>query len=300
MNTRNTEKYTDGFKAINSFYAMLNKVLEEMMPPPAKFFENGAYGWRGYQITHFHDLAPNQYYCEIYPNVNGLTKQLVFQESYKDPGCQPTDEYAIAEGIKINQYCYPFQVSLDLYRARFFLMELNEQFALLRNFISYAAQQALLWQHSTLRAQSTSPEFLNGTDTIPDRRKGKDIEIHRVEMAFMEAWNTQHNLFQKLKVALSPYQPPQALTESDWWRQNAHVSHFDFRGFFMKSGKLIPDAFDIRWMIYYTEPHLLQCRTSDERLIDQYDLVDNRFFDLPSDEQDKQLQIFSKICLNRF
>ena len=294
MTSVNTEQYSKGTQAVNSFFALLGEVMEEVMPPPARFVENGAYVWRGFQIANYQDLAPGQYYCLLYPEKKWHTKTLVFGESYQDPACQSKDKYSKSEGIKSSTYCYPFRMYLDLYRSRFFYLGLGEQHDLLKNFIAYAVQQALIWQGSSFRAQTTSPEFLHGSDHVPGGRKANNIEIQPVGIEFMEVWKTQHQLFEKLKGVLIPYRPPHIKTLRGWWRFNAHTSHFDFRGYFMKSGKLIPGKFDVRWLIFYDSPHLLQCCTSKNEPIDTYDLVQHNYFDLTPDQQVDALDKFVK------
>jgi len=299
MENTKTEQYERGMQAINNFYSMLYKAMKEALPT-AQFSRNGAYGWRGYQINQYEDLAPNQYYCEIYPSNTGITKDLRFQESYKNPTYIPTDKYEAELGIKSGRYCYPFQISLDLYRARFFMMDVDEQFSLLENFVKYGAEQGLLWQHSTARTQRTDPKFLKGSQVSSRRENIKLVELQQVGFEFMEAWKTQHDLFIRLIAALTPYKPINVITEKEWIRMNAHPRHFNFRGLFMNSGKLLSGEFDIRWLIYFEKPELLRCFTSQMELIDDLNLVNNDYFDLPENQKDKELTSFIKKCLDRF
>lgn len=294
-----TEQYVLGMQAINNFYSMLYRAMREAMPE-AQLIRNGAYGWRGYQIKHYEDLVPNQYYCEIYPNNSKETCVVVFQESYKDRSHKPFDIYERGLRIWAGEYCYPFRVSLDLYRVRFFHLDVNEQYALLRNFVSYAAQQALIWQHSKFRTEITNPRFSMNSNIPIKRNKAKVSEIQPVGIAFMNAWNIQNDVFIKLKDMLSIYLPHVPQNEKDWIRPNAHPSHFDFRGYFVKTGKLLPGAFDIRWQIFYEKPESLYCLTSEKELIEKYNMINQHYFDLPSEQQKGELTGFIKECLDRF
>lgn len=299
METPKTNQYLLGMQAINNFYAMLYQAMKVAMPK-AVLCTNGAYVWRGFQIKKFEDLAENQYYCQIYPSENNLTSVLIFKESYIDPSIKSIDGYEEKLGLYPHPYCYPFRVSLDLYRTRFFLMDVDDQYLMLENFVRYAVQQALIWQRSDIRTKITSEEFLNGA---PRRSFGKYKpagEMKHVGIEFMEAWRIQHKMFESLQQALTIFMAKKPEEEKDWIRKNASPYHFNFRGCFMKSEKLLPDEFDIRWIVNFIEPEFLKCITSKKEFIDQYNLVKHNYFDLPEDQQRKELTGFIKKCLDRF
>jgi hypothetical protein len=121
-----------------------------------------------------------------------------------------------------------------------------------------------------------------------------------VSLEFIDVWKTQHELFMKLLSTLSPFKPLDAQTEKEWIRANAHPRHFNFRGFFMRSVRHLLGDFNTRWIIYYKQPELLYCFTSDMERIDEYNLEEHHYFDQPKEQQDKELTRFIKKSLARF
>ena len=204
--TTQTEKYFLGMQSVNSFFAMLDDALRFALPG-AQYSKSGAYVWRGYQINEYDDLAPNLYFVQIYPGdplkfsdesgrISNAGRELIFMESYEDNHHKPFDEFEEPLCVKTGTYYYPFQVSLDLYRSRFFLLSKNEQFKYLKYFLKYAAQSALLWQKSEARKKVTSEGFLNGKNSYYDLVHLKDYE--QVDLNFMTVWNQQEYLFKLL------------------------------------------------------------------------------------------------------
>ena len=324
-----TEIYVRGMQAINNFYAMLYQALKGAMPT-AQISKNGAYVWRGYQIYDFEDLAPNIYYCEIYPGdplalgisrdriddfskipseaplkldinidrINTFTSQeLVFHESYQDSAHKPIDEYEKVFSIKTGSYIYPFNVSLDLYKTRFFLLGTTEQYALLKNFVSYAAQQALIWQRSDARAKVTNPEFLKGKNS-EYQPVDKKIFDH-VSMDFLFVWEQQDMLFNTLEGLLWEQTPKILNKDIDWIKKNASTFNFDFRGLRLKfKHGTSEDSSDYLWAIYFDKPEILGCYTMDDKkVINTINLKENHFFDLDEEDQVKNLVGFIRKSL---
>ena len=202
--TTKTEAYIRGMEAINNFYNMLYAAMLESMPG-ARIIANGAYVWRGYQIDHFEDLAQGQYFCEIYPGdpdiflrqngtINSFScRELVFQEDYNDRHYKPVDQREILHCIKTGDQYYPFRVSFDLYRSRFFLLNNAEQYGMLKNFVAYAAKQALIWNRSYSRKLVTNPKFLNGINIKGQTATRGSFE--KVNIEFLDVWKMQDGLF---------------------------------------------------------------------------------------------------------
>lgn len=308
-----TESYLRGMRAVNNFYAMLYSAMLEAMGG-ALVSRNGAYVWRGYRIDKYQDLAPGQYYCQIYPgdpdrfirddgSINAFScKDLVFQEAYKDSQHKPTDERENKHCIKTGDYYYPFQVSLDLYRSRFFLLSLSEQHIMLKNFIAMAAEQALLWQRSEARLKTTNQEFLTGKKQHRSPVKNRRM-FERISMDFLDVWMIQDYLFFVLTRSIQ--NNAQRITDKAiaYLRPNASIYNFDFRGYRLKFDGLFEGSqSDYRWAIYYENPELLQCFINDgKRLVlhQKYNLKDHGWFDLTVEQQENEMLNFVTLCLTK-
>ena len=159
-----TSIYTNSAKAFNNFFSMLHLAMLESMPG-VDISGSGAWVWRGYRIDSYQKLAKGLFYCQIYtekPNI------LIFQEVYRYPQYRPIEPRDKEYEIKDGDYYHPFRLTLDLYKSRFFTFTEREQYEVLRNFISYASSQSLVWQNSEARARPeiTSSEFLYGNEKI--------------------------------------------------------------------------------------------------------------------------------------
>jgi hypothetical protein len=317
----NTETYIRGMEAINNFYVMLYQAMKSAMPT-AQVSKTGAYVWRGYQINAFEGLAPNLYFCEIYPgnplgvgisreriddlahlppdaplsldiNIDRLRTftcdKLVFEESYQDPSHKPIDKYEKVFAIKTGNFYYPFRVSLNLYQSRFFIMNTTEQFMMLKNFVSYASQQALIWNQSEARTRVTNPEYLRGKNSEYQPVEKKFFD--HVSMDFLFVWQQQDTLFDLLEILLWEHVPTILKKEIEWIRKNANIFNFDFRGLRLKfKHGTNEDAADFLWAVYFDKPEILGCFTMDDKkVINTLNLKDNNFFDLNEEDKAKKL-----------
>lgn len=308
-----TDAYLRGMQAVNNFYSMLYSAMLEAMDG-VLISKNGAYVWRGYRIDTYLDLAPGQYYCQIYPgnpdsfirhdgSINAFTcKDLIFHEAYKDPKHKPIDRREIKHCIKTGNYYYPFQISLDLYRSRFFLLSVSEQHTMLKNFIAMAAEQALLWQHSEARLRTTNQKFINGKKQTRSPVKNRRL-FERISMDFLDVWKMQTDLFSVLVRSLQ--NNAQRITGKPiaYLRPNAHIQNFDFRGYRLKFDGLFEGSqSDYRWAIYYETPELLHCFFNDgKRLIPHkiYNLKEQGWFDLTVELQESEILDFVILCLTQ-
>jgi len=306
-----TESYVLGMKAINNFYNMLYAAMLKGMKD-VRLSQNGAYVWRGYRIDWFNALAPGKYSCQVYPfdpdtfeNQQGVTnafscRELVFQENYKEPSHKTVDDREEKHAIKSGSYYYPFQLSLNLYRSRFFLFEKDEQFSILQNFVEYASRQALIWQQSNARNSVTSPEAMK--EKKLSHKAGKLKPFEKVDIAFLDVWGMQTRLFSKLEKLLWENAPKIIGMEIAWLCPNASIHNFDFRGYRLKFDGLFPgDRFDYLWAIYFEDPRFesLGCFSSEKKLIHSYNLKNHGFFDLSDEQQDGEMLNFIQQSLTK-
>ena len=151
-----TELYFRGMQAVDNFFELLYSAMQTSMPG-ALLSTTGCMGWRGYRVDSYNNLALRQYYCQIY---TGKPNELVFQEAYKDTDRKSlnTDSRDAQYHIYGGDYSYPFSLSLNLYKARFFNYTVSEQSEFLVNYVSYASEQAQRWQNSDARTNETAPQ----------------------------------------------------------------------------------------------------------------------------------------------
>ncbi len=279
--TTKTETYILGMQAINNFYSMLYAAMRESMPE-AQISQTGAYVWQGYQIDQYKELAYGQYYCQIYP---GDAKTLVFKEGYQDASHKASDfekQHRIMQG----RYYYPFYEGLNLIRTRFFDYNTTEQFFVLRSFVSGAAERALIWQNSEAREKVTGSKFLKGK-----LHREKFVHVpsvyEQVGREFLQAWEFQKSLISKLENVLKLFPDIEDL------EPNSSVYHFGVRGLRLKfnSAKL-----SSRWSIYFNDFERLKYEIPKVRK-NSYNLIENGFFDLSSDEQTRHLTDFAQASL---
>jgi hypothetical protein len=281
-NNPKTETYIRGMDAINNFYNMLYAAMRAAMRE-AEIFASGAYVWRGYQILTYKELAYGQYGCQIYPD---NPRELLFQESYKDPK-HKASEFEKKHKIVQGRYYYPFSASLDLIHTRFFDFEKDEQFSLLKSFVTGASEQARIWQRSDARKKVTGKPFLEG-----NKPKSSPVDIasnyEQVGEEFLQAWDLQKALFDKLKVFLKEDILKNKITKGQWVRENASIYNFDFRGLRLR---FETTSTSLRWSIYFDEPDRIKFYDPNGKR-NSYNLVHNGYFDLSPDEQTKQLTDF--------
>lgn len=267
--------------AINQFYSMLYTAMRESMPG-AQISASGAYVWRGYRIDSFQELAFGQYYCLTYPN-NPQT--LLFQEGYLDPSHR-ANEFERQHEIKQGSYYYPFSEALDLIHTRFFDLNRDEQFASLQNFVARGAEQALIWQQSEARERVTGTRFQQGS--MPRHVPVRVAPIfERVDGDFLQAWECQTVLLMKLQGILESF------TGAIWVRPNASIHNFGFRGLRLKLNGAEATS---RWSIYFDDFERLRFKIPKGRR-NSYNLVENGYFDLSSDEQTNQLTDFAQASI---
>ena len=304
VDTSKTQQYIKGMTGINHFYAMLYQALKEMFPG-IELSKNGAYGWRGYQISKYMELAKNKYYCQLNldsPQLDkvldpdylpqDVSKFLVFEEGYQDAAPPPGDIFEERLKIRSGSYYYPFKVSLDLYRCRFFHLDKSEQYKMIKYFIAGAVNQALVWQKSKARIALTNPKYLEGTFALPRHAEKQDYD--QVPLEFLIAWHQQDYFFNLLNRVLVARTPWVIGRDVEWIKPNASPSNFDFRGLRQKlKSEKESDSADFLWAIYFDHPDSLECRTMEEKqLIRSYSLTAHSFFDLEKAEQEKQLADF--------
>lgn len=292
--TNLNDTYLNGAKAFNNFYSMLHLAMLESMPD-VEISGSGAWVWRGYRIDSYKDLAKGLFYCQIYtsdPNI------LMFKESYQFSKYKPIDPRDKKYKIKDGRYYHPFWMTLDLYKSRFFLFTASEQYAILRNFVSYASSQSLIWQKSEVRARPdiTSKEFLHGNEKVSPNYISRPSGYDQVSIDYLSVLPLQEKLFGKFKGIVSSAFD----NKFKWFRPNAHWSNWDFRGYRLKISS--GDSADYVWEIHYNEPEKLTCYSyeNNERKREGYfDIRSTKYFDQTDEQQSLLLKEFVKNTLGK-
>lgn len=289
-----TDRYMNSAKAFNNFFSMLHHAMLESMPN-IEISGSGAWGWRGYRVDSFKDLARGLFYCQIYaydPNI------LIFKESYNYPPYHPIDPRDTEYGIKSGDYYHPFWITLNLFQLRFFYFTEVEQFELLRNFVSYAALQAGLWQKSELRARPeiTSKEYLLGNNKISPNPLSHPNGFQQVPIDYLDLLPLQESLFGKLESVLESILGKNI----KWFLPNAAWQNWGFRGYRLNiSGG---DSADYVWEIYYKEPEKLNCYLygNGKRKLEGYlDICTTEYFDQNDEQKEKTLRKFVSSTLGQ-
>jgi len=282
-----TDVYITGSKAYNHFFDMLHLAMLESMDKII-ISGSGAWVWRGYRIDAYKDLAEGLFYCQIdqdYPN------NLIFKESYYFPNYKPIDPRDIQYFIKTGGYYHPFRMTLDLYQSRFFLFSKSEQYEILRNFVSYASSQALVWQHSAARGRPeiTDKEFLQGNRKIQPNSLTRPSGYEQVSIDYLSAIPLQDEILMKLETIVK-----EALRGNyKWLFRNANWRNWDFRGW--RLNVLSGDSADYTWEIHYSEPEKIVCYNFENgarKREGYFDIHSTEYFDQDSSRQDVLLRDF--------
>jgi len=287
-----TDVYLKGAQSFNHFFSMVYQAMIECMPE-VEISGSGAWVWRGYRIDSYKNLAKGLFYCQIYthdPNI------LMFKESYKNEKYKSLDPLDIKYKIKDGGYYHPFWSTLNLFQSRFFLLKTSEQYDLIRNFVSYASKQALIWQDSETRSRPdiTSKKYLSGNEKIQKNILSVFSEYDRVTSDYLKFIPMQNDLFSNLidrvKIKLDG--------NYKWLRPNAHWMNWDFRGYRLKifSG----DSADFVWKIYYEKPENLVAISNDDKNKKEspyFDIKLTEYFDKNNEEQNQLLDNFIQYSL---
>ena len=282
-----TNTYLNGANDFNNFFNMLHVAILESMPG-VDISGSGAWVWRGYRIDSYKDLAKGLFYFQIY---TGNPNILIFKESYQYPNYQPIDLRDKKYKIKDGRYYHPFWITIDLYKSRFFLFTANEQYEILRNFVTYASTQSLIWQKSDVRARPdiTSKEFLHGNNKIIGNHLLPPSDYEQVSINYLSILPFQKRLFDKLGIILSSA----FCDKYGWFRPNANWRNWNFRGYRLN---IIPsESADFLWEIYYQEPEKLFCYSyeNNTRKLEGYlDISSTNIFDQDDERQNILLKDF--------
>lgn len=306
---------------------MLYTAIQDVMvkredKPKALISKSGAWVWRSFRIDDYGELARGQYYFQISPNddkilyseddelnhIKGTIQKhglsytphtLIFKESYIEQDYKPSDPMEEQYGLKSGTYHDPFWITLDLYKSRFFLLNVDEQYSQLHDFIDFAIGQAKLWQNSEARKRETLEKFVNGAK--PDRHpRGAPKGFDQVTPEFLTALRSQAFLFKKLWDVLY-----ERLGENiQWLWPNAHWRNWDFRGLRLKVKDLSQKLHaDYLWSIYYEydkkdsfrRPDRLACFSYDGKNrtgISYLDINEKNLFDLQDERQTEEIRAF--------
>ena len=234
--TTQTSNYLAAMQALNDFYGMLYDAMQTALPG-ATISTIGAYGWRGYRIDKYENLATCQFYCQVYPHD---PKTLLFKESYEYKG----------------HYQNPFFQCVDLVGTNFFTKSREDQFAFVLDFVTNASKAAVKWMDSEDRSAKVPTEFQKGADLYHVNRGAIPL-FNQVPSIYLEGFPTQDRLFGLLLQAIdrvSQQLYPQGID----LKPNAHWSQWHYRGWRMKvkgsSGKKPGGPTPRIWLIDFHNP----------------------------------------------
>jgi hypothetical protein len=237
-------------------------------------------------------LAKGQYFCQIY---TGNPNTLIFEEAYHDPSQKPKEQKDIDFRIVRGSYYYPFVLELNLYQTHFFHLSMDEQLKTLSNFIAYSSEQALLWQSSAIRTQSTRPTFLKGKKQSRIFTRTTH-PTNQVSPEFLDAFQMQNELLDDLNKAIKKYAPVSIGKNILWLRANKDWRNWEYRGWRLKFESINPKGHaDFFWQIFYDKPDQIVCFSYDgksRKRIGYYDVVDSSYFDLDKETRAEQMRTF--------
>jgi len=287
-----TNVYLKGAESFNHFFSMVHHALIECMPG-VKISGSGAWVWRGYRIDEFKNLANGLFYCQIY---TGNPNILMFKESYKNEKYKALDPLDIKYKIKDGSYYHPFWSTLNLYQSRFFLLKTTEQYEILRNFVIYAANQAMIWQDSEARSRPeiTNDDFLKGNKKIQSNPLPVPSSYDQVSLDYLNFLPLQEKFFSRLVEKLEVYID----NDEKYLRPNALWRNWGFRSYRLK---IFPgDNANFLWEIHYNHPEKLKVYSydgSNRTEIGYFDILETRYFDKDPNEQNHLLDNFINYTL---
>ena len=289
-----TEAYIQGAQSFNHFFNMVHHALLECLPG-VELSGSGAWVWRGYRIDSYKNLAKGLFYCQIYtgdPNI------LMFKESYKNEKYKSLDQLDVTYKIKDGSYYHPFWSTINLYQSRFFLLRTSEQYEIIRNFVGYAANQALIWQNSEARSRPeiTSQDYMEGNKKIQSNKLPAPSSYDQVTQDYLNFLPLQEKLFSRLVEKLNVYID----SDEKYLRPNALWRNWGFRSYRLK---IVPgDHANFLWEIHYENPQKLMAYSYDgngRTEIGHFDIEDTRYFDKDPEEQNYILDNFLHYTLER-
>jgi hypothetical protein len=244
---------------------------------------SSAFGWRGYRIDKYNNLADSQYYFQI---DYGNSHILLFQECYR---------------IDF-QYFYPFRLEINLKDVRFFYLNQQEQVAFLRNFIKYALAEGALWQNSDYRKSVVHVEFLLGKETSSNTKDSAQ-NFGQVSEKYLFVAPMQESIFSMLGNSIDRMTQV-VLSRTNTKEFNTHWRNWSFRGYKMKinepNGAEPAGRFKYVWRIYFDNPTFICFELYDGR--DTHTLypplhMNDEFLNLPENEQQNAIDGFVKKSL---
>jgi hypothetical protein len=229
--------YQVGMRGFNDFFEMLFDTTL-MACRGIALSNTAAYGWRGFRIDHYKDLAFSQYFLYIYTQNPNL---LLLLEEYND-----------------GRYHYPWQAHpvFDLKLNGFYQMTKIQQKNVLVDFIAQAVNQALEWQGSDQRRELLPARFLHGHETSSNNLPMRAI-YEKIPPETSLSTILQNQLFEALsQIIRSEVQA--RLGRQVVLEPNTNWFNWEFRGLRMKicaeDGSVPAGPFPHTWRIYYRQP----------------------------------------------
>lgn len=267
--------YKRGIASLHNLMDMLYVSLMEVMPS-VKLARTGAYGWRGYNIRRYKNLACGHYFCQIYPSL---------------PTVLLMEEFVNYDGMY-----YPWRVDFDLIHINFFGSDVNVQKALIVGFYQEAVREALEWQVSAKRQSIVPQKIWGGKKYTSTTQTIYPKKIYQVSREYITALELQDKLFALLAKVVAEQVVAIGMPKP-YIKYN--IIGWNYRGFWMKlrtnePENVIPEgSFPYHFKIdLYDNPTLLRYIGNGEEKI--LDLAESYYFNLDDENQQKTLSEFLK------
>jgi hypothetical protein len=274
-----SSSYLVGMIGFNDFFELLFDAIQRACPG-ILLSNTAAFGWRGFRIDHYRELASNQYFCHVHTD---NPKILRFEEVYND-----------------GRYRYPWNEfpQLDLELNGFFNLPRNDQRNLLVEFIFLAMEHALQWQESSERKNRVNSSYFHGHEA-PSNPSPMRVIFNKIPIEFIQSTPTQNQIFIALQEIIHT-EILNRLNREVILEVNTNWFNWEFRGLRMKIcdelGLKPPGPTPYLWRIYYRKPAVI-CFKMENRS-HEMSLGEGGFFSLSIEQQYECFILFVRQALD--
>lgn len=274
-------EYKRGITSLHNLMDLLYVALLEVMPS-AELARVGAYGWRGYVVRSYKNLAPGHFFCQM----NNQSPTTLLMEEFCNFG---------------GRMFYPWRVDIDLLQTNFFERDVDGQKAIIVDFYQEAVRNALEWQESAKRRTIVPEKIWNGKKYVTTPNIDYPKAVYRVSREYISAIVQQDNLLSLLREVIE--NRARALGMPKPFLKYNTVG-WKYRGFWMKLRTSEPEdiepegSFPYHFKIdLYNHPEILRYQHDGEEK--NFDLAENYFFNLDDENQKATVSDFIKPIMEK-